>query len=312
MQRPQKWERLNVSLKPLLLELVLGSCSKQHPAWLAIAPGEHSSNSKSITDKLNPYPSPYDEAQRANDVSSTSTNFYPHPDSPEVHHHKRKRSGSSSDEMVRLTQGPSSEYNHFNQSGSHHVVTANRALRELSKSDRDPGDHYPHENGNEYGRSWQPEVAVKSSPSSGPVAQFADSSQQDTIEVLQPRTNRVVAQSTNGVASQSNGVVDESTNGMVAQSTNGVAGQSNGVVSQSTDYPHTSYGGQEPDPEQYHPDSSPGVVVIGPKRKRNFSNRTKTGCLTCRHRKKKCDEQRPWCELNFPFHHSVDSKYKLS
>lgn len=32
------------------------------------------------------------------------------------------------------------------------------------------------------------------------------------------------------------------------------------------------------------------------KRKRNFSNRTKTGCLTCRKRKKKCDEQKPECE----------------
>lgn len=28
---------------------------------------------------------------------------------------------------------------------------------------------------------------------------------------------------------------------------------------------------------------------------RNFSNRTKTGCLTCRERKKKCDESRPIC-----------------
>jgi hypothetical protein len=32
------------------------------------------------------------------------------------------------------------------------------------------------------------------------------------------------------------------------------------------------------------------------KRKRNFSNRTKTGCMTCRRRKKKCDETRPECE----------------
>lgn len=32
------------------------------------------------------------------------------------------------------------------------------------------------------------------------------------------------------------------------------------------------------------------------KRKRNFSNRTKTGCLTCRRRKKKCDESKPECE----------------
>ena len=32
------------------------------------------------------------------------------------------------------------------------------------------------------------------------------------------------------------------------------------------------------------------------KRKRNFSNRTKTGCFTCRKRKKKCDEQKPECK----------------
>ena len=33
------------------------------------------------------------------------------------------------------------------------------------------------------------------------------------------------------------------------------------------------------------------------KRKRNFSNRTKTGCMTCRRRKKKCDEARPECKF---------------
>jgi hypothetical protein len=32
------------------------------------------------------------------------------------------------------------------------------------------------------------------------------------------------------------------------------------------------------------------------RRKRVFSNRTKTGCMTCRRRKKKCDEQHPECE----------------
>lgn len=40
-----------------------------------------------------------------------------------------------------------------------------------------------------------------------------------------------------------------------------------------------------------------GLVQSDPKkRKRNFSNRTKTGCLTCRRRKKKCDELKPECE----------------
>ena len=36
---------------------------------------------------------------------------------------------------------------------------------------------------------------------------------------------------------------------------------------------------------------------ISKRRKRVFSNRTKTGCLTCRKRKKKCDEAHPECEL---------------
>lgn len=38
------------------------------------------------------------------------------------------------------------------------------------------------------------------------------------------------------------------------------------------------------------------VQVDHKKRKRNFSNRTKTGCMTCRKRKKKCDETRPECK----------------
>ena len=42
-------------------------------------------------------------------------------------------------------------------------------------------------------------------------------------------------------------------------------------------------------------DSMNGSNSIVPKRKRNFSNRTKTGCMTCRRRKKKCDEIRPHC-----------------
>jgi white-opaque regulator 2 len=43
--------------------------------------------------------------------------------------------------------------------------------------------------------------------------------------------------------------------------------------------------------------TSQGAVQAGPKRKRVFSNRTKTGCMTCRKRKKKCDEGHPYCEL---------------
>ncbi|OAA60726.1 C6 zinc finger domain-containing protein [Cordyceps fumosorosea ARSEF 2679] len=46
----------------------------------------------------------------------------------------------------------------------------------------------------------------------------------------------------------------------------------------------------------YSESRSGAVVQHDPKkRKRNFSNRTKTGCLTCRRRKKKCDEAKPEC-----------------
>ncbi|KAL2017845.1 hypothetical protein VTK56DRAFT_1590 [Thermocarpiscus australiensis] len=47
---------------------------------------------------------------------------------------------------------------------------------------------------------------------------------------------------------------------------------------------------------QYTPERRASVIQSDPKkRKRNFSNRTKTGCLTCRGRKKKCDEAKPEC-----------------
>jgi len=39
-----------------------------------------------------------------------------------------------------------------------------------------------------------------------------------------------------------------------------------------------------------------GIRTTDNKRKRVFSNRTKTGCITCRRRKKKCDEEKPECE----------------
>ncbi|KAL4981318.1 hypothetical protein BDW68DRAFT_93991 [Aspergillus falconensis] len=42
-------------------------------------------------------------------------------------------------------------------------------------------------------------------------------------------------------------------------------------------------------------DRSQHAAQVAPKRKRVFSNRTKTGCMTCRRRKKKCDEQHPAC-----------------
>lgn len=40
----------------------------------------------------------------------------------------------------------------------------------------------------------------------------------------------------------------------------------------------------------------PGMQGEPKRRKRQFANRTKTGCGTCRRRKKKCDEGKPECE----------------
>lgn len=67
----------------------------------------------------------------------------------------------------------------------------------------------------------------------------------------------------------------------------------------------TSPDGDEPSmsmyPGQYTPEQRRDGLIQSDakKRKRNFSNRTKTGCLTCRKRKKKCDEQKPECKFIF-------------
>lgn len=44
-----------------------------------------------------------------------------------------------------------------------------------------------------------------------------------------------------------------------------------------------------------------GASQVAPKRKRVFSNRVKTGCITCRKRKKKCGEEQPTCKFS-PFY----------
>lgn len=41
--------------------------------------------------------------------------------------------------------------------------------------------------------------------------------------------------------------------------------------------------------------SNPGNVAKYPAKKSTFSRRSRTGCLTCRHRRIKCDERKPFC-----------------
>lgn len=63
------------------------------------------------------------------------------------------------------------------------------------------------------------------------------------------------------------------------------------------DYPQTSPDGEDRPVGYYTSEHHRSGVISDPKkRKRNFSNRTKTGCLTCRKRKKKCDEAKPECK----------------
>lgn len=67
------------------------------------------------------------------------------------------------------------------------------------------------------------------------------------------------------------------------------------------DYPQTSPEGEDGSVgySQYTPErKTGGPQADAKKRKRIFSNRTKTGCMTCRRRKKKCDEAKPECTCN--------------
>jgi hypothetical protein len=64
------------------------------------------------------------------------------------------------------------------------------------------------------------------------------------------------------------------------------------------DYDHNSPNDRSAEPYSAYPNDRRELSAQSDpkKRKRNFSNRTKTGCMTCRRRKKKCDETRPECE----------------
>ncbi|KKK12728.1 hypothetical protein P175DRAFT_0507214 [Aspergillus ochraceoroseus IBT 24754] len=66
-----------------------------------------------------------------------------------------------------------------------------------------------------------------------------------------------------------------------------------GTINRPVDAPVAS---EQPSPlSTFSQERSQATAQVAPKRKRVFSNRTKTGCMTCRRRKKKCDEQHPAC-----------------
>jgi hypothetical protein len=66
-----------------------------------------------------------------------------------------------------------------------------------------------------------------------------------------------------------------------------------------------AYGGYGIDRREMSAQSNPK------KRKRNFSNRTKTGCMTCRRRKKKCDENRPECRFSISAVYGINRSFML-
>jgi hypothetical protein len=75
------------------------------------------------------------------------------------------------------------------------------------------------------------------------------------------------------------------------------------VDAQHRDYSHTCPANDDksanPSATYGHDRTEEYVQSDLKQRKRQFSNRTKTGCMTCRKRKKKCDETRPECEETF-------------
>lgn len=85
---------------------------------------------------------------------------------------------------------------------------------------------------------------------------------------------------------------DQTDEGRRRANSQGDHGDYQGSSPEADDRSNSMYGGQ------YTPEHRQGSVLQHgdpKKRKRNFSNRTKTGCMTCRKRKKKCDEQKPEC-----------------
>ena len=75
-------------------------------------------------------------------------------------------------------------------------------------------------------------------------------------------------------------------------------GRENFVTPEEEDSYHNEYGSNR---------SAAQMEIDRKRRKRVFSNRTKTGCMTCRRRKKKCDEMHPECM----FHHTFSHVWKL-
>ena len=176
--------------------------------------------------------------------------------------HKRKR--SESDDHSRYDEPPPYDYSPSKRPEPQHM--ANRALRAMGDVEQNGTGYYSNghsvEQNTPNGHSWPP-AARPLQPQGSVNGSRPTTSDAQLADALQRETHAQDAQQ-RPWDSQPN--------------TNGDSGQS------------------------VHDRDSPNTInVVGPKRKRNVSNRTKTGCMTCRERKKKCDETHPICEP--PFSH---------
>ena len=134
---------------------------------------------------------------------------------------------------------------------------ANRALHVLGNGGHNPASPYYHNGVERNGHTWHPDRSVQSHHSVH--GSRPSNSEAQMIEVLQRDANMAEAQP------------------------------------RPWDHQPTTNG--QANHDQYNHDAASGVTMATSKRKRNFSNRTKTGCMTCRTRKKKCDEAQPQCKF---------------
>ncbi|ETI28739.1 hypothetical protein G647_01190 [Cladophialophora carrionii CBS 160.54] len=133
---------------------------------------------------------------------------------------------------------------------------ANRALHVLGSGSHNGTPYYQNGTEQHHGHTWHSEGPVQSHPPANVVR--PSTSEAQMAEVLQ-RESSVSEAPSRSWESQ------PTTNGQAAS-------------------------------DQYGHEAITPPTTVALKRKRNFSNRTKTGCLTCRTRKKKCDEARPRCD----------------
>lgn len=123
----------------------------------------------------------------------------------------------------------------------------------------------------------------------GQLAQSADPSDAQMVEALQ----RDVQNDESGPKSW-----DSVQNGPMSEYSDATQAQVGNLVQNLASAPDKQaiQPNIQPHTKSQNRTQTPPASQSGSKRKRVFSNRTKTGCMTCRRRKKKCDEQHPACK----------------